>query len=60
MKDLTTAVAGQHVLALEIEACRSRLAELAACCRPSALRRSAEAVVHWLRKGQLGPGYTCC
>ena len=61
MKDLSTAVAGQHVRSLRSEACVSRLVALADCCRPSALRRGGDAVVRWLRKGQLGPAYcsTC-
>lgn len=60
MKDLSTVVAGQHVRALQAEAGLDRLRQLADCCRPSALRRTASAVVQWLRKGQLGPGYVCC
>ncbi|MDP3713315.1 MAG: hypothetical protein Q8R60_12625 [Mycobacteriales bacterium] len=60
MNDLTTALAGQHVRALRARACLDRLQQLADCCRPSVLRRTASAVVQWLRKGQLGPGYVCC
>lgn len=60
MIDLTTALAGQHVRALRAQARLDRLQRLAACCRPSALRRTAAAAVRWLRKGQLGPGYVCC
>ena len=60
MKDLSTALAGQHVRSLRTEACLDRLQRLADCCRPSVLRRAVAAYGAWLRKGQLGPGYTCC
>ena len=60
MKDLSTALAGQHVRALQSQAGLARLQRLADCCRPSALRRTAAAAVQWLRKGQLGPGFCNC
>jgi hypothetical protein len=60
MKDLSTALAGQHVRALRTEACLTQLQRLADSCRPSALRRSGSGLLHWLRKGQLGPGYMTC
>jgi hypothetical protein len=60
MKDLSTALAGQHVRALRTEACLDRLQRLADTCRPSVLRRTGRAYLAWLRKGQLGPGYTAC
>lgn len=60
MNDLSTALADQHVSALQAQACLDRLQRLADCCRPSVLRRTASAAVQWLRRGQLGPGYVCC
>ena len=55
MNDLSTALARQHVRSLRSEACLDRLQRLAACCRPSTVRRAGTAVLRWFEHGQLGP-----
>ena len=54
--DLNLALVKAHRLDLTREACTQRLARLATCCKPSALRARTEQLVHWLRQGQLGTG----
>jgi hypothetical protein len=54
--DLNTSLARAHRLDLAREACAYRLARLATCCQPSALRARTEKLVSWLRHGQLGTG----
>ena len=52
-----------HARDLQAEGAHSRLARLATCCRPSALRRGAVAAVaafrSWLRHGQLHTEQAC-
>lgn len=57
MKDPHFTLAEEHRRDLMREACRQRLAALASCCRTTALRRSARAVLAWARNDQLGAGY---
>ncbi|MGB8652194.1 MAG: hypothetical protein WCD35_16200 [Mycobacteriales bacterium] len=59
-QDLSTATAAEHGRTLHLESSRSRLARLAACCRPSQLRRRTSALPAWLRAGRLGPGSAPC
>jgi hypothetical protein len=54
--DLNTALVHAHRLDLAREANASRLVRLASCCKPSALRANTEALLSWLRHGQLGTG----
>jgi hypothetical protein len=54
--DLNTALVKAHRLDLAREAGASRLARIASCCRPSALRARAEHLVSWFRHGQIGTG----
>ena len=53
-----------HVRDLHAEASAGRLARLATCCRPSALRaglvRAREAVTAFFRHGQLQVARPCC
>jgi len=56
-EDLTTAGATAHRRDLARDAAVARLARLARCCQPSALRRHGERVLAWLRSTQLGAGY---
>jgi hypothetical protein len=53
----TAAAAAAHSNELREDARRTRLADLAACCAPSALVRQARALLAWARAGQLGAGY---
>lgn len=55
--DLNTALVQVHRSDLVREAASHRLARIATCCRPSALRRQAAGLVDWLRHGQLGTGF---
>ena len=54
--DLSTALVRAHRLDLAREATSTRLARIVTCCKPSALRVKAEALVSWLRHGQVGTG----
>jgi hypothetical protein len=52
--DLNTALVQARRLDLAREACAHRLARLASCCKPSALRERTEYLVSWFRQGQIG------
>jgi hypothetical protein len=54
--DLTTALVQARRLDLAREACASRLARIASCCKPSVLRERTERLVGWFRHGQIGTG----
>ena len=54
--DLNFALVKEHRLDIAREACASRLARLASCCKPSALRERTEQLVSWFRHGQIGTG----
>ena len=54
--DLNTALARAHYFDLAREAGTQRLAQLAACCKPSAVRERASRLVAWFRHGQIGTG----
>ena len=60
MHDLSNVLAQAHTDELRAQATADRLRAVLACCHPTVLRRSATVVVHWLRKGQLGQGYSAC
>ena len=54
--DLNFALVKARRLDLAREACAHRLARLASCCEPSALRQRMERLVSWFRRGQIGTG----
>jgi hypothetical protein len=56
LDDLTTALVTEHRRDLDRLAAADRLARIAQCCKPSALRQRMQATAHWLRAGQLGTG----
>ena len=62
LRNLDFALATEHERTLLRQACHDRLARLALCCQPSALRRRVGSAMAWLRAGQLGRGYVppCC
>ena len=54
--DVTTALVQARRLDFAREACVSRLARIASCCKPSAVRERTERLVSWFRHGQIGTG----